>query len=80
MESMYEGKLVAAAAAPVRPTRSALRLIECLVDGGTCTHCKRPSALNADDHETFLDKALCWYLYDPELRTFRRSCEDPDEP
>ena len=67
-------------AAGHEPLEAALRLVERLVDGGMCTHCRRPSALNADDDETFLDKALCWYLYDPELRTFRRSCEDPDEP
>jgi hypothetical protein len=67
-------------AAGHEPVEAALRLAELLVDGGQCTHCKRPTALEAGDAATFLDKALCWYIYDPELKTFRRSCEDPDGP
>ncbi len=59
-----------------KPLRAALRLLDQLIDGGQCLHCKRPTGVS----ETFdgampLDDLLCWYRYDPELKTFRRGCE-----
>ena len=52
------------------------RLLETLVDGGTCTHCNRPTGLDPDSIDTMpLNDLVCWYQYDPELKTFRRGCE-----
>lgn len=66
-------------AAGMTPTLAALRLCEALGDGGTCTHCGRPSGISADFTETMpLDHLVCWYTYDPELKMFRRACEGDD--
>jgi hypothetical protein len=62
--------------ASLSPCRAVLRLCERLVDGGHCTHCGRPTGLDPDSLETMpLDDLVCWYQYDPELKTFRRGCE-----
>jgi hypothetical protein len=71
----YDGDRHEAAAA-LDPLRAVLRLCEQLVDGGVCTHCRRPSGLEPDSIETMpLNDLVCWYQYDPELKTFRRGCE-----
>lgn len=52
------------------------RLLEQIIDGGTCAHCKRPAGLDPDSLDTMpLNDLVCWYQYDPELKTFRRGCE-----
>ena len=62
--------------AALDPVTATLRLCERLVDGGTCTHCHRPTGLDPDTLDTMpLDELVCWYQYDPELETFRRGCE-----
>ena len=62
--------------ASLDPVRAVLRLCERLCDGGTCTHCKRPTGLDPDTLDTMpLNELVCWYQYDPELKTFRRGCE-----
>jgi hypothetical protein len=62
--------------ASLDPVRAALRLCERLADGGQCTHCGRPTGLEPDHIETMpLNRTICWYQYDPELKTFRRGCE-----
>lgn len=62
-------------AAAIDPDRAALRLVEQLGDGGSCTHCKRPTGVSDDWEQMPLDKMVCWYQYDPELKKFRRGCE-----
>jgi hypothetical protein len=63
-------------AAAHTPTRAALRLCEKLLDGGMCTHCKRPVGLEPESLDRMpMDDVFCWYQYDPELKTFRRGCE-----
>jgi hypothetical protein len=58
------------------PVRALLRLLERLVDGGRCKHCGRATGLDPDSIETMpLNALICWYQYDPELKTFRRGCE-----
>lgn len=58
------------------PERAALRLCERLVDGGRCAHCGRPTGLELDSLEVMpMNKMICWYQYDPELKKFRRACE-----
>lgn len=62
--------------ASLDPIRAVLRLCERLADGGQCVHCGRPTGLDPDTIETMpLNDLICWYQFDPELRTFRRGCE-----
>jgi hypothetical protein len=64
------------AAGAMDPVRAVLRLCELVVDGGHCAHCHRPAGLDPDSIDTMpLAEAICWYQYDPELRTFRHGCE-----
>jgi hypothetical protein len=73
--ALYDGDRFETAAAP-EPVRAVLRLCEQLVDGGTCTRCNRPAGFEPDSiDEMPLDRVVCWYQYDPELRRFRRGCE-----
>jgi hypothetical protein len=58
------------------PLEAVQRLCERLIDGGICTHCNRPTGLelvHIDDMP--LNEFICWYQYDPELKTYRRGCE-----
>jgi hypothetical protein len=62
--------------ASLDPIQAALRLCERLCDGGQCRHCGRPTGLEPDSIETMpLNRTICWYQYDPELKKFRRGCE-----
>jgi hypothetical protein len=65
------------AAAAMRPERAAFRLCELAMDGGTCTHCGRPTGIVDDTQASNMpaNALICWYAYDPELARFRRSCE-----
>ena len=75
MVALYDGGRWEVAAA-ANPVRAALRLCEQLVDGGMCTHCNRPAGLEPDSIDAMpLNDLVCWYQYDPELKTFRRGCE-----
>jgi hypothetical protein len=53
-----------------------MRLLDQTIDGGTCTHCGRPTGVT-DRWESSMPLAdvVCWQVYDPELRVFRRGCE-----
>lgn len=64
------------AAGGMSPLVAAWRLAETMVDGAMCTHCRRPAGM-AQRHEGDdpLPPQICWYQYDPELKTFRRDCE-----
>lgn len=63
-------------AAGMNPLKAVLRLLEHVVDGGKCTHCRRPTAVSDDWTATMpLGDVFCWYIFDPEVKTFRRSCE-----
>jgi len=63
------------AAAGMNPDLAVLRLCETVVDGGQCTHCGKVAGFSADvDHLPGGD-FVCWYQWDPELKTFRRGCE-----
>lgn len=57
------------------PTRAALRLLDEIIDGGTCTHCGKPTGVIHDTVEPPPFASVCWFTYDPELKTFRRGCE-----
>lgn len=58
-------------------TEALLRLCEKVIDGGQCAHCHRAAMFigHLDDNEGPLDSLVCITSYDPELKTYRRSCE-----
>lgn len=62
-------------AASPAPYRSAIRLAEQLIDGAICARCNRPTGLDERFDEAPLDRIVCWWQYDPELKKFRRGCE-----
>lgn len=60
----------------LNPLMAAWRLAEALIDGGMCTHCSKPTGVTNDwTGEMPLQGMICWYIYDPELKKFRRGCE-----
>ena len=62
-------------AAGLSPQAAAFRLLETLVDGGQCMHCKKRTGITEELDDMPMSQQVCWYQYDPELKTFRRSCE-----
>jgi hypothetical protein len=80
-------KRVPSAGAGQTPLVATYELASRLVDGGTCAHCARTSGIESldtplavelrgfTDHQSGAVVDLCWYRYDPELKTYRRSCE-----
>ena len=67
------------AAAGLSPWQAMLRFCEQSMDGGTCRHCGRMTSVDENVASPLLDAvtgdSVCWYRYDPELKTFRRACE-----
>lgn len=67
------------AAAALDPQTAIVRLLERAMDGGKCLHCHKPTAFSPDPvaHpvEDVSSVMFCWYRFDPELETIRRSCE-----
>lgn len=57
------------------PLDAVLRLCDQLLDGGECKHCHRITGCVWDVQPMPLSDAVCWYQWDPELKTFRRGCE-----
>lgn len=70
------GRQVFEAAAAMDPVRAVLRLCDQLVDGGVCAHCNRPTGVTEDWRTDMpLANVVCWYVFDPETESFRRSCK-----
>lgn len=69
----------AEAAGGLDPITATLRLCEQVIDGGQCAHCNRPTIFDDNPGDGPFDSLLmamgCVYGWDPELATFRRSCE-----
>jgi hypothetical protein len=69
----------AEAAAGLTPLRAVMRLCEQVIDGGRCAHCGEQTIFDDNPNDGPLDELLdalgCVYAWDPELATFRRSCE-----
>jgi hypothetical protein len=61
-------------AAAMTPLLAVFRLCDEVIDGGTCTHCKRPTGFSPDLDTLPLDVLVCWYQWDPSRETFRRGC------
>lgn len=79
----FNGQTRHETAAALSPVKATLRLLERVIDGGMCVHCNKPTAVDIDltpDLHPMLPDTFCWYQYDPELKTFRRSCEGDDAP
>lgn len=75
------GQDVCETAASLDPVEAAWRLLKLLISGrgrqrSLCVHCKRPADVSEDWQGRWSDdKDTCWWVYDPELQVFRRSCE-----
>lgn len=65
-------------AAALDPVTAVLRLCDQLIDGGRCQHCDRPTGFEPTIDHMPLSDVLCWYQWDPEMKTFRRGCEGDD--
>lgn len=66
----------AEAAGGMTPLMAVMRLLEQVMDGGRCAHCKRITAVETDwRNDMPLEDVVCWYRYDPETQGFRRGCE-----
>lgn len=64
------------AAAALDPVNAVMRLCEQVIDGAECTHCHERTIFLDDARDAGpLDLMGCVYQWDPELATFRRSCE-----
>jgi hypothetical protein len=60
------------------PWLAVWRLAESVLDGGECRHCGRITSVDDNPPDSLLGvmgEVVCFYRYDPELKTFRRSCE-----
>jgi hypothetical protein len=73
-----KGRYIWQATGACDPWRAIFRLLEVTLDGGTCTHCGKPTGVDESPPSDMLiatESMICWYRFDPELATFRRSCE-----
>lgn len=62
------------AAAAMNPLTALYRLCDQVIDGGECKTCGKPTGFSPDLDRLPLDDLICWYQYDPELKTFRAGC------
>jgi len=65
-------------AASLDPTVAVMRLCEQVTDGGKCNKCGRPSGFSPEPAELPLEKMICWYQWDPELKVIRPGCGGED--
>jgi len=70
-----DGKEVYDAGAGMDARMAIFRLCDQVIDGGQCQHCNRPTGFEESADPMPLNELVCWYQYDPELKTFRRGCE-----
>jgi hypothetical protein len=61
--------------AALHPVAAVLALLDELLDGAQCQHCGRPTGVAHDLADMPLGEHVCWYQFDPELKTYRRACE-----
>ena len=66
-------------AAAMNPLNAVFRLCDEVIDGGTCQHCNRPTGFEPTTDPMPLEPLVCWYQWDPELKTFRRGCAGDSE-
>lgn len=76
-----DGQVAREVAASLNPLGAILRLLEQVMDGAVCVHCHRPSGIDIDrsPSDMPMSEVVCWYQFDPELKSFRRGCEGEAE-
>lgn len=62
------------AAAAMSPVQAVFRLCDEVIDGGTCTHCQRPTGFEPSLDVMPLNALVCWYQFDPSTKAFVRGC------
>jgi hypothetical protein len=60
--------------AAMTPALAVFRLCDEVIDGGQCTHCRRPTGFTPDFEAMPASRLVCWYQWDPECEAFRRGC------
>lgn len=67
------------AMAAMTPVDALFRLLEKIIDGGTCTHCGQLTALvdPTEQNVTNLTRGIpaCWWRYSPSLGKWQTGCE-----
>jgi hypothetical protein len=61
-------------AAAMDPLSAIFRLCDEVIDGGQCTHCKKPAGFESSMDEMPLNQFVCWYQWDPSTKEFKRGC------
>lgn len=62
--------------AGLTPDQAIRDLCDKAIDGGVCEHCSKMTSFAWEAIENIQDLMdVCVYEWDPELKTFRRSCE-----
>lgn len=62
------------------PWEALYGLLEKVMDGGTCAHCGKTAGVEEDFSALLpLPEHVCWWVFDPETKLFRRSCEGETE-
>lgn len=56
------------------PYTAVCRLLDQVVDGGTCVHCGRPTGFSDDPEHLPLGDVVCWYQFDPSTAKIVRGC------
>lgn len=64
-----------AVGAGLDPLSAAFSLLDDTLDGGRCEHCHRVTGFEPTIDPMPLADHVCWYQWDPEMKTFRRGCE-----
>jgi hypothetical protein len=62
-------------AAAMQPDTAIYRLAEQIVDGGTCSHCSKPTGFNPDIAHEPMEEYICWWTWDPEVQRYVQSCQ-----
>lgn len=62
------------AAGAMNPLHALFRLLDSVIDGGQCQHCRRPTGFEPSADPMPLDKVVCWYQFDPSTKRFARGC------
>jgi hypothetical protein len=62
------------------PLDAVFKLCDEVIDGARCVFCNRATAFSEVVGTMPNAATVCWYQWDPELRVYRRSCEEPKHP
>jgi hypothetical protein len=64
--------------ADLDPLNAMFRLLDDVVDGAMCAHCGRPTGFVEGVENMPLAEHVCWYIWDPESKSYMRGCEARD--